>query len=160
MGLDNQFLRHKPRPINHWPDDVEDLLDQNHNRHVTDDAVRDQSAQFGRVRPRPPIIPTAQQKPQPEAAQSNAAKAMRSARRPIAAWLWAAIGFGMGVAFWHFIGFWGFVSDVVHPPTKTAYTTEAAPLPALGQQKDIVFPARGTRAHAASKPPALPSGDR
>jgi hypothetical protein len=34
-------------------------------------------------------------------------------RRAAAPWLWGATGFFLGALFWHFIGFWSFVSNVV-----------------------------------------------
>lgn len=41
--------------------------------------------------------------------------ASRSASRPI---LWGFLGFALGIAFWHVIGFWGFVASVVLPQSS------------------------------------------
>jgi hypothetical protein len=47
---------------------------------------------------------------------------------------WSVLGFVGGAVFWHFVGFWGFVSDVVLPEGPLAHVRQAglhAPPPAL-----------------------------
>ena len=44
--------------------------------------------------------------------------ARRAGHRQSPAWMWALLGFVVGIGFWHAIGFWGFISDVVLPPIK------------------------------------------
>lgn len=45
-----------------------------------------------------------------EAAADPTPQPQATWRTPIA---WAGVGFLVGAIFWHFIGFWGFVSDIV-----------------------------------------------
>lgn len=44
---------------------------------------------------------------------------------------WSVIGFLLGAVFWHFVGFWGFVSDVVLAGHSAVVIADKAP-PAAG----------------------------
>jgi hypothetical protein len=58
----------------------------------------------------------------------------RSARAPI---VWGALGFLGGALFWHAVGFWSFMSEIVRDPAPGARTAiaaaEASPGPASQQ---------------------------
>lgn len=57
---------------------------------------------------------------------------------------WSVIGFIVGAVFWHFIGFWGFVADVVlagggHPAAQqTAYWSAPGPVVAQAEAPSVV----------------------
>jgi hypothetical protein len=58
-------------------------------------------------------------------------------RRPLPAWVWALLGFIVGIGFWHAIGFWGFISEV---------TSSAAPATPQPPNTPTYQPARPTKA--------------
>ena len=116
-----------PRPRRPWPDDAEDLFDP---------------------LPAPPPLPAGGPIGNAAAIDKRASAAPRDLprrgalaaakqRRSIFRWkrhvggsalTWAALGFACGIVFWHFIGFWSFVSEIV------------LPAPSLNRQEALVIP--------------------
>lgn len=66
--------------------------------------------------PRPRVRPS--QRQTSAAAQRDAQAAAAPQRRPRGRFFFALAGFGLGVAFWHAVGFWDFVSTVVYKPDR------------------------------------------
>jgi hypothetical protein len=67
---------------------------------------------------------------------------------------WSVIGFLVGAVFWHFVGFWGFVSDVVLAGHPTAVSESRYLIPGIlkaGAEAGVIQPA-----HAS---PDLVAGD-
>ena len=58
-------------------------------------------------------VPAAAEACEPPTASAHVAAADTLPASRYGNLLWALIGFLVGAAFWHFVGFWGFVSDVV-----------------------------------------------
>jgi hypothetical protein len=69
-------------------------------------------------------------------------------RRATPAWVFALLGFIVGIGFWHAIGFWGFISQIVLPPARTAQAPSSMEVPAAWQSTNTpnYQPARPTRA--------------
>jgi hypothetical protein len=68
-------------------------------------------------------------------------------RRPTPAWLFALLGFVVGIGFWHAVGFWGFISQIVLPAQKPVQTATSTETPATTVQVNAPAyqPARPTR---------------
>lgn len=70
------------------------------------------------------------------------------------AWIWGVFGFACGVVFWHFIGFWSFISEIVTPspnPRATEKPSSAVPSPS---QQLVTRPARPARPRSVGAAPA------
>ena len=78
-----------------------------------------------------------------------------SARR--VAVVWAALGFVVGIVFWHLIGFWGFVQTIVLPPGAPERVRASEPVAGSGEpamQSTVSLPARPTRPRFGAAPVA------
>ncbi len=70
----------------------------------------------------------------PVAADRRKLRATRDALDGLSGLGWSVLGFVCGAVFWHFVGFWGFVSDVVlteGPPLQVRQAGFSAPPPAV-----------------------------
>lgn len=100
--------RQSGRPVNDWAG-IDDLFEDGPEVRrarapapamaLSIPAAPSQPSEFAVIQP-PPNAPASARRPRPVAA------------RP---WGWALAGFAVGIAFWHFIGFWKFVGDIVYP---------------------------------------------
>ena len=86
---------------------------------------RQRLAAFGAYRAATPSTgpdapPTAQSVAARAAALTHTHKLQKRRHSKSRAGLWALLGFLVGIAFWHMIGFWGFVSQVVLPAARVA----------------------------------------
>lgn len=59
--------------------------------------------------------------------------------------LWSSLGFALGIAFWHVIGFWSFIASVVLPAPGERDLTAQRPATQTAPPQRIVNPARATR---------------
>ena len=95
-----------------WPDEVADLLLEPERRSRTVAATAITPARRGIGGPsQRPLTRTPAGPPSPP----RATLPTPLARSPA---LWGGIGFLLGIVFWHWIGFWGFVSAAVWPATS------------------------------------------
>lgn len=97
------------------------------------------------------------------------APAGASASRSPAGWRWGLLGFASGVIFWHLIGFWGFVAEVVLPtpsenrPFKASANAAPAqpaltlPLRPARPRHERVTTASTASANAIAKEAAIPN---
>lgn len=112
--------RGRSRP---WPDDAEDLFEPEPG--VRAPAPRSEAPRHGHS------VSFQLSPPAPHAtAETPRAKSPREPFRRTgkSAWLWGLIGFACGIVFWHLIGFWGFVSNVLLPPGPL-FKSESSPFP-------------------------------
>jgi hypothetical protein len=63
----------------------------------------------------------------------------RSTRRLRGALLWGGLGFIAGAVFWHLVGFWSFVAEVVLDRTAAAQASVVAPPPASNAVHGVVL---------------------
>lgn len=92
---------------------------------------------------------------------SSARKTLRAVNRvldSVGGLGWSVIGFAAGAIFWHFVGFWGFVSEVVFaggPPVERAAVirgvTSAAPAKRVQVVAAAIGAAVGTPCTAVSR---------
>ena len=108
--------------------------------------------------PRSPLASGAPASRQPVArrqpARSTSRAALHSSDRR-RAWLWALLGFLVGVAFWHLIGFWGFVAQIVLPPvTEPRSSASANPPNGIdpASSNALLLPARAARPRVTKAP--------
>ncbi len=90
----------------------------------------------------------------PREPQSKSQTNQRRSRRPQApAWVWALLGFIVGIGFWHAIGFWTFISQVVLPPVHSRLSSQNAEPAALavGGALQTRLPSRPARARLDTK---------
>ena len=73
--------------------------------------------------------------------------AARQRKRPVHTVLWAVAGFVAGAIFWHFIGFWGFVSEAVWHAARPERPASVRASATADPQKPLLYPARIARPH-------------
>jgi hypothetical protein len=68
-------------------------------------------------------------------------------RRPTPAWAFVLLGFLVGIGFWHVVGFWGFINQIVLPPQKPAQAASSSEPTGITAQANAPSyqPARPTR---------------
>ena len=114
-----------------WPDDLEELLVSK-----TDDRQARLAAavmRAGLIQPfANAVVAVAPQTPALMPAPARRRQKFRQKfRKSRPALLWGAIGFGIGIIFWHWIGFWSFIDDIVWPAASTTARRISAPVVAL-----------------------------
>ena len=91
---------------------------------------------------------------------------VQSKGRPIvrpagSAIVWLALGFASGVAFWHFVGFWSFVSEVVFRSDRSPVLEARHPMPSRVMQRSAAnCRPRSTVAFPPPTPPILQTARR
>lgn len=63
---------------------------------------------------------------------------------------WSVIGFIGGAVFWHFVGFWGFVSDVVLSGGETPASVQTLPQSAQTEPRESAAPTAATASHGCT----------
>ncbi len=78
----------------------------------------------------------------------------KTARSPgKTAWLWALVGFVCGAAFWHLIGFWGFVSSILLPPAPLLKSEGGSPAKTQVSASSSQLPMRPAKPRLAKGSP-------
>ena len=132
-----------------WPDDVEELL-------VSSTEARQERLTAALVRarliPAPPLAP--RRSSTERAAAAPRVRRGAKARWSKPAWLWGAFGFGFGIVFWHWIGFWSFVAEVVLPVNAAGHQVNAPAVAPSAIEHPTLLPSRSVRPSTSKPGPA------
>ena len=146
-----------PTPIQSrrtWPDDAEELFEPT-------PGARDQFPMTTTQTTVPPIPRSASVQQQPRTKRPvapGAPLASPISRHLSPALLWGVLGFASGIVFWHVIGFWGFVSEVVLPAAPASRAASSLPHAPVTQPTSHL-PARFARPRITKAAPGVVSAN-